>query len=146
MGCAVRQKWFVYGLMVPATSFIAYVGMTERPKERFNQHKNDPMSSANHLFNREDGHADPVMVLIQRFHTKQEARLFEAQLIHAGLGCSNKEYRAARMWQYIRELIGDEKGEVMLDQIMTEAKESLDAEFDEDQIRVIGGYQSKTEA
>ena len=137
--------WYVYGLMVPATGFLAYIGMTERPKERFAQHRSDPMSSANHLFARDDGNADPVMVLLGRFHTKAEARLFEAQLINMGLGCSNKEYHYSRMWTYLREIIGDEKGEVLLKQIMASVSESLDDVFDESQIRVFGEYVSKTE-
>ena len=85
------------------------------------------------------------MVLLGRFHTKAEARLFEAQLINMGLGCSNKEYHYSRMWTYLREIIGDEKGEVLLKQIMASVSESLDDVFDESQIRVFGEYVSKTE-
>lgn len=140
----MAKRWFVYGLMHHETKWLCYVGLTENPKARYSQHKNSLESSANHLFNRE-GEPDPTMVLINSFPTKAEARLFEANLIHSGIGCSNREYREARLWKYLRELVGDTRAEALIDSIHLEAEQSLDDEFDPLQIELTAGYRSKAE-
>lgn len=136
--------WYVYGLMSNITNWICYIGLTENPKARYNQHKYDPQSSANHLFNRE-GEIDPTMVLINKFQTKAETRLFEANLIHSGIGCSNREYKDARLWKYLREIIGDERASSIVERIHEEAMQSLDDEFDPAHIEITAGYKYSSE-
>lgn len=140
----MAKKWYVYGLMSNLTNWICYVGLTENPKARYNQHKNDPNSSANHLFNRE-GEKDPTMVLINSFYTKAEARLFEANLIHSGIGCSNLEYREARMWKYMREIMGDARALELIEKVHSDIEHSLDDEYDPKQIEFEAQYRSKAE-
>lgn len=140
----MAKTWYVYGLMSNLTNWICYVGLTENPKARYSQHKTDASSSANHLFNRE-GEKDPTMVLINRFHTKAEARLFEANLIHSGIGCSNLEYREARMWKYMREIMGDARALELIEKVHSDIEHSLDEEYDPQQIEFEAKYRSKAE-
>ncbi len=77
------MSWTIYGLCDPDSRDTFYVGLTRRHwRDRLSQHCSDPASAAwsrIRAIRERGGH--PICVVFGRFHSLDEARVFERDLI-----------------------------------------------------------------